>query len=55
MLYCNYAFISLIEAYLENICASKDDIADEDTIKNIESNVVSIENPQKVVTRQKPN
>ncbi|CAG8757572.1 3681_t:CDS:1, partial [Gigaspora margarita] len=44
----------LIETYLENIRASEDNIADENTTKNVESNIISIENPQKVVTRGRP-
>ncbi|CAG8515830.1 11530_t:CDS:2 [Gigaspora margarita] len=47
-------YYSLIEAYLENIRANEDDIADENTTKNIENNVISIKNPQKVVTRGRP-
>ncbi|CAG8745198.1 20248_t:CDS:1, partial [Gigaspora rosea] len=54
MLHRDHAFISLIEAYLENVCAIKDEIADENTTENVESNVILIENPQKVVTRGRP-
>ncbi|CAG8829925.1 24373_t:CDS:1, partial [Gigaspora margarita] len=41
----------LIEPYLENIHASEDNIAGENATKNVESNVISIENSRKVVTR----
>ncbi|CAG8591077.1 510_t:CDS:2 [Gigaspora margarita] len=54
MLHRDHAFISLIEAYLKNIRASEDNIADENNTENVESNVISIENPQKVVTRGRP-
>ncbi|CAG8820333.1 33691_t:CDS:1, partial [Gigaspora margarita] len=50
MLHHNHAFISLIEAYLENVRAIKDDIAKQNTTENVESNIVLIENPRKVVT-----
>ncbi|RIB00437.1 hypothetical protein C2G38_2234306 [Gigaspora rosea] len=54
MLHHDHAFINLIEAYLENVHAIEDDIAEQNTTENVESTIVSIENPRKVVTRGRP-
>ncbi|CAG8546934.1 22830_t:CDS:2 [Gigaspora rosea] len=45
MLHHNHAFISLIEAYLEKVRAIEDNIAEQNTTENVESTIVSIENP----------
>ncbi|CAG8775298.1 6357_t:CDS:2, partial [Dentiscutata erythropus] len=52
-------FIDLIEGYLAKVHASEDKlveevIEDQDTIENVESNVISIANSRKVVTRGRP-
>ncbi|CAG8836934.1 12866_t:CDS:2, partial [Gigaspora margarita] len=51
----------LIEGYLEKIHAKKNELAkeqeiatDQTTIEHVEGNVISITNPQKVVTRGRP-
>ncbi|RIB30047.1 hypothetical protein C2G38_2286103 [Gigaspora rosea] len=61
MLHRDYEFIRLIEGYLEKVCVREEELAkkqeiaaDQDAIKNVESNVISIANPRKVVTRRRP-
>ncbi|CAG8800063.1 39655_t:CDS:1, partial [Gigaspora margarita] len=61
MLYRDYEFIRLIEGYLKKIHAREEKLAkkqeivkNQDAIENVEGNVISIANPQKVVTRKRP-
>ncbi|CAG8804558.1 28408_t:CDS:2, partial [Racocetra persica] len=61
MLHRDYEFVDLIKAYLEKIRVRKNELAeeqeattDQDSIKNVESNIISIVNPRKVITKGRP-